>query len=150
MNILNSILKTFTTKKSLFLNNIDDKYMDIDYKYIDIENNLSINTDNNNDNDKILIDIDIKLRLINDNIENIKNTLYKNIYKRYIIFLPEHNIKLEGEVYNYFTSGVDFKINKNNGNIVNFIIGYKYNYFDSIEFFSWDKYEKCEIYEIII
>lgn len=174
MNILNNIINIFTIKKKLksnknniidditdietgIINNINENDIDIEKKLLKYNNSNKNDIDirkkkilKNNyiDIEKGVIDTYSKAILINETRENAEIILKKNKFKKYIIYLSDHNIRLEGEIYNHFIRGVDFIIYKNNDNPVNFIIGYKYNNFDSIELFSWGKYEKCNIYEI--
>lgn len=97
----------------------------------------------------ISINLNADLQIINDTIENTREHFISvDLSTKYVIFLLEHNILLKGEIYNKFMRGIDFKITHNGDKVVNFIIGYKYNYFQSIELFKWDLYEKCFIFKI--
>ena len=88
----------------------------------------------------------IDLKIINDNMKNTYTNLIDNDDKKYIIIIPRLFIILEAEIYFSAIRGVDFKINKDNGEIADYCIGYKYDHFDSIEYSEWNKYEKCYIF----
>jgi hypothetical protein len=86
----------------------------------------------------------IDLKIVNDSMKNTYNNLIEN--KKYIIIIPRLFRILEAEIYFKAIRAVDFKINKDNGEIADYCIGYKYDHFDSIEYSEWDKYEKCYIF----
>jgi len=86
----------------------------------------------------------IDLKIVNDSMINTYNNLIEN--KKYIIIIPRLFRILEAEIYFKAIRGIDFKINKDDGEIADYCIGYKYDHFDSIEYSEWDKYEKCYIF----
>jgi len=86
----------------------------------------------------------INLRIVNDTMKNTYDNLKEN--KKYIIIIPRLFIILEAELYFKAIRAVDFKINKDNGEVVDYYIGYKYDHFNSIEYNEWNKYEKCYIF----
>jgi hypothetical protein len=83
--------------------------------------------------------------LINDTYENVSNNLKQD--KDYIIYLPEHNIKLLARVYYFAKMGtkLDFMIMDDSGKDI-FGIGFDKRDFQHIEYFKWDQFEKCQIY----
>ena len=85
------------------------------------------------------------LIVINDSYSNISKNL--NFNQIYIIYLQEHNIKLNARLYYIAKMGtkLDFMVIDKLGNDL-YGLGYDKRDFQHIEYFKWDKFEDCQIY----